>query len=174
MTGGSGWRHVRWHIVALLCAPLILAVLDNSTDRIPHTDAVNHVGYVRTVQMPVRYSFHSWGKEIFLSSRTLPHHAHMVPRGGDRSGFFTVAIPSAVVDLFPRDYAERLRNRRIEVTGEVTWFQGDPHIIVTSPSAIRTVRTPAPWPEQPILSKRCPKSTIAALRMRLCTVRTKS
>jgi hypothetical protein len=112
-------------------------VAGTTTDEIvPYTEVLKYTGEVRTVRMPAPYVSYDRGKEIFISSRKNPHHAHMVPEGGDRSGFFTVAIPEKYLAEFPTDFADQIRDKEILVTGKISWFQGDPHIVVTVPRQI--------------------------------------
>lgn len=113
--------------------------LRSQNKAVSYIDAASYVGQIRTVRTLVKYAFMEKGKEMFFSSRTLPHHAHMVPEGGDKTGFFTIAIPLKAFDLFPASYVEKLRGKNIEVTGKVTWFQGDVHMIVTDPKQIRVI-----------------------------------
>lgn len=103
---------------------------------ISYMDAASYEGQVKTVKMPVSYAFYEQGKEYFFSSRVAPHHAHLVPEGGDKSGFFTVSIPKDYFDLFPDGFDKLVKNREVLVTGEIGWYHGDPHIVVTSPDQI--------------------------------------
>src|SRR3990167_2288110 len=103
---------------------------------ISYMDAAKYEGQIVTVRTPIKYAFYEEGKEMFFSSRVAPHHAHLVPEGGDRSGFFTVSIPKEAFSVFPENYADLLKNKEVLVTGTMTWFQGDPHINVTEQSQI--------------------------------------
>jgi hypothetical protein len=98
--------------------------------------------------MTAAYVSYDRGKEIFISSRKNPHHAHMLPPKADKRGFLTLSIKEKYLSGFPPKYADTLRGQEIEVTGELTWYQGDPHIIVTVP---RQILLPTPTLDTPLL-----------------------
>lgn len=104
--------------------------------QISYTEAGKHTGEYATVRTPVKYQFNN-GKYLIFSSRVNPHHTYMVQDVNQRDGFFTVRILSKDLDKFPEDFGQQILNKEIEVTGVVTWYQSDPHIIVESPEQIK-------------------------------------
>ncbi len=103
---------------------------------ISYVDAGKHTGEYATVTMPVKYQFNN-GKYLIFSSRVNPHHTYMVQDEKDRNGFFTVRILIDDLHKFPDDFGSQILGKDLEVTGILTWYQSDPHIIVSKPSQIK-------------------------------------
>jgi hypothetical protein len=110
-------------------------IASDKNNTISYRDAVQFEGQTRTVEMPALYVFNN-RKYLFISSRTSPHHAHMVEEGGDKTGFFTVRIFLEDLTKFPPNFEKNIQNKTLLVTGIIGWYQGDPHIVITEPSQI--------------------------------------
>lgn len=104
--------------------------------KIDFTEAGKHTGEYATVRTPVKYQFNN-GKYLIFSSRVNPHHTYMVQDENDRNGFFTVRILIDDLHKFPEDFGQQILNKEVEVTGVLTWYQSDPHLIVESPDQIK-------------------------------------
>lgn len=119
--------------------PLVLTSLNQiDSDIISYQQAGLYTSQTKTVQTPVNYVFNN-RKYLFISSRTNPHHAHMLSDDQDKSGFFTIRIYVTDLPKFPADFTQQIQNKTILATGKIDWYQGDPNIIITDPSQISII-----------------------------------
>ncbi len=94
---------------------------------IPYTTARQHAGEYQTVVGTIRYAFNN-GKAVCLGFRN-PHR-----------GAFKVRILREDWRAFPAPpEALYAVGQRVQVTGRITWYQGDPVIYVTRPEQIQII-----------------------------------
>lgn len=97
---------------------------------VPAALAARYGGRTITVRMPVRFVFNN-RKTVYLGA-TNPHR-----------GAFKVLIPRHAWSRFDRAPEEAFRTGdTIEVTGRVTWYQGDPVIVAVDPAQLRRAAGP--------------------------------
>jgi DNA/RNA endonuclease YhcR with UshA esterase domain len=90
---------------------------------ISYMDAASYVGQVKTVEGTIVYTYNSKGT-IFLDF----HDPY--------KGYFSAVIFASDAGNFKFDAASFYRNKEVRVTGTIQLYQGDPEIVVNSPSQI--------------------------------------